>query len=94
MNTIINEGVVFQIKHDINVAVGRQIRLLRKSKGLSGQALARKLGVSQQQVSRYERGVCKINTDTLMIILMYFDTSLEVFFQKVSLALKKHTPSV
>lgn len=93
MNTI-DEGVVSQIKHDVNIVIGRQIMLLRKAQGLTGQALAKKLGISQQQVSRYERGICKIDTDTLMILLMYFDASLELFFQKVALALKERAPKI
>ncbi|WP_272691087.1 helix-turn-helix domain-containing protein [Providencia sp. PROV116] len=82
------------IKHDINVVIGHHIMLLRKSRGLTGQGLAKKLGVSQQQVSRYERGVCKIDTDTLIIVLMHLEASLEFFFQKVALSLKERTPNL
>lgn len=89
-----NEHVMPHIKDDINVVIGRHIMLLRKSRGLTGQKLAEKLGVSQQQISRYERGVCKVNMDTLMIVLMHLDASLEHFFQKVSLSLKERTPKL
>ncbi|MBI6194819.1 helix-turn-helix domain-containing protein [Providencia rettgeri] len=93
MNTM-NEQVVSHIKHDINVVIGRHVMLLRKSRGLTGQDLAKKLRVSQQQVSRYERGVCKIDMDTLIIVLMHLQVSLEFFFQKVALSLKEDTPKL
>ncbi|MEQ4672419.1 helix-turn-helix domain-containing protein [Providencia manganoxydans] len=72
-----------QFKKDINIIIGRQIMILRKSKGLSGQLLAKKLGVSQQQISRYERGKCKIDIDSLIIILVDMDFSFDVFFRRV-----------
>ncbi|WP_371327751.1 helix-turn-helix domain-containing protein, partial [Morganella sp. HMSC11D09] len=46
----------FRMK-DINFIVGQNIRDLRHRNGLTTKMLARMLGVSQQQLSRYERGV-------------------------------------
>ena len=39
--------------------IGRNIRLIRKQKGLTQQDLAAKIGRSRQQVSNYEKGDCK-----------------------------------
>ncbi|MEY0874462.1 helix-turn-helix domain-containing protein, partial [Providencia manganoxydans] len=43
---------------NVNRIVGREIRKRRKHLGLSGIELANLVGVSQQQISRYERGEC------------------------------------
>ncbi|MEM8201705.1 helix-turn-helix transcriptional regulator, partial [Morganella morganii] len=50
---------------NINKIVGEQIRAHRKEQGLSGSELGDKLKLSQQQVSRYERGECNIPLDML-----------------------------
>ncbi len=50
------------IMKDINFIVGQNIRDLRHCNGLTTKMLAKMLGVSQQQLSRYERGVNKIRT--------------------------------
>lgn len=59
-------------KRDITIytkAVGYEIYLLRKRRLLSGKDLANLLDISQQQVSRYERGICNITIDMLIRVL-------------------------
>lgn len=56
---------------------GLVIKNLRKERGLSGLKLAEKLNISQQQMSRYERGVNKLSIDTLFSILTILDISFE-----------------
>lgn len=70
--------------------VGRQICRLRREQGLSGRELAVILGVSQQQVSRYELGVCRIDVDLLFYLLRQFNVTLEDFFISVSHSLKEY----
>lgn len=70
--------------------VGRQIGRLRREQGLTGRELAAILGVSQQQVSRYESGVCRIDVDFLFYLLRQFDVTLEDFFISVSHSLKEN----
>lgn len=89
---VIDNGIASKIKKDINTVIGRQIMLLRKSRGLSGQLLAKKLGVSQQQISRYERGHCKIDIDNLIILLINMGVSLDIFFQRVFNDLRDNEP--
>ncbi|MGG4702490.1 MULTISPECIES: helix-turn-helix domain-containing protein [Providencia] len=72
-------------KNIFMIAVGKEIFRLRKKRGLTGKQLAEKLNVSQQQISRYERGVCNINVDTLFVILHELDCSLSNFFSAVYL---------
>ncbi|WP_272520757.1 MULTISPECIES: helix-turn-helix domain-containing protein [unclassified Providencia] len=75
-------------------AIGRQLCLIRKARGLRGDDIAKKLGVSQQQVSRYERGVCKMDVDALVYLLNQLNEPLDQFFYDVSLILKNEVPKV
>lgn len=68
---------------------GLIIRKTRKENGLSGQELADKLNVSQQQMSRYERGVNKISIDMLMNIVFVLDISFDKFLRKVFFEIKR-----
>lgn len=79
-------------KQHLAQAVGRQIYLTRRGRGLTGSELAEKLGVSQQQVSRYERGVCRIDVDALVYLLNQLNVPLDVFFHDMSLTLKELSP--
>jgi transcriptional regulator with XRE-family HTH domain len=50
----------------IDVAVGARLRLRRQEIRMSQQALAESLGVSFQQVQKYERGVNRISASMLV----------------------------
>ncbi|MDN0018266.1 helix-turn-helix transcriptional regulator [Providencia stuartii] len=53
---------------DIHYFIGIKIKTRRKELGLSGADLAKKLNISQQQVSRYENGINKIPLNHLVSI--------------------------
>lgn len=42
--------------HPINVQIGSRLRLIRIIRGLSQKELAQKLGLTYQQIQKYERG--------------------------------------
>lgn len=50
----------------IDVAVGRNLRIWRMAKGLSQSQLANRLGVTFQQVQKYEIGANRIGTGRLV----------------------------
>jgi transcriptional regulator with XRE-family HTH domain len=52
----------------IDVAVGARIRLLRKVRGISQEALGTQLGVSFQQVQKYEKGTNRVSASMLTYI--------------------------
>ncbi len=52
----------------IDIAVGARIRLRRKGLKVSQQALAEELGVSFQQVQKYERGSNRVSSSMLVKI--------------------------
>ncbi len=49
----------------VDVSVGARIRLLRKIRGLSQQALAETTGVTFQQIQKYERGSNRVSASML-----------------------------
>ncbi|WP_272668218.1 helix-turn-helix domain-containing protein [Providencia sp. PROV117] len=68
--------------------IGQQIQVLRKDKGLSGRDFGALLDLSQQQISRYERGCNHISTDTLLLMLSCLGVPPESFFHHLTLSLK------
>ncbi|OOF41041.1 MULTISPECIES: helix-turn-helix domain-containing protein [Rodentibacter] len=65
---------------ETDIAIGKRIQLRRKELGISAEVLAEKIGVSQQQFSRYERGATKMNVNHLVDIAIILDTPIDWFF--------------
>lgn len=59
----------------IDLAVGQRMRIRRKQLGLSQSALAESLGVSFQQVQKYERGANRVSASTLVRVARTLQTS-------------------
>lgn len=49
----------------IDVSVGRRIRLARKARGLSQQALAEAVGITFQQIQKYASGANRVSASML-----------------------------
>ncbi|MBG3013543.1 helix-turn-helix domain-containing protein [Proteus faecis] len=67
-------------RYPVSKAIGKKITYYRKMKGISLNELAELIGVSQQQQSRYERGINRINLDRLNQYAHIFDICLSQFF--------------
>jgi transcriptional regulator with XRE-family HTH domain len=52
-------------RDDVDVSVGAKIRLLRQCRGMSQAALAAAVGVSFQQVQKYESGANRVSASML-----------------------------
>jgi len=48
-------------RHPVDMAVGARIRLTRKARGVSQQALAEAVGLTFQQIQKYERGANRVS---------------------------------
>lgn len=59
----------------LDLAIGARLRARRRQLGLSQTDLARKLGVSFQQVQKYERGSNRIAASTLAVAAAALETS-------------------
>ena len=56
---------------------GERIVFLRRKLGLDQQILADALGVTKQQISRYEKGISTINVEDIKIIADVLKTSVQ-----------------
>lgn len=64
---------------DVDVLLGKRIQLRRKELGVSAAQLAEALAFSQQQLSRYERGLNRISATLLVDVAGLLDTPVEWF---------------
>lgn len=61
--------------------IGNKIYSLRLSKGLSRQQLADTIGVTHQQLQKYEKGVNRIAVGRLVLIAKALGKSVEFFYE-------------
>lgn len=59
----------------VDIAIGARMRLRRKTLGMSQGILAERIGVSFQQVQKYERGANRVSGSTLVAVAGALDTS-------------------
>jgi transcriptional regulator with XRE-family HTH domain len=66
--------------HPVDVHVGRAVRWRRKLRGLSQQALAERIGLTFQQVQKYETGANRISASALHAISGALEVPVAFFF--------------
>jgi transcriptional regulator with XRE-family HTH domain len=67
--------------HHVDQHVGALIRMRRRTLGISQTELAEALGVTFQQVQKYERGANRVSASKLYEIAQKLDTPLTAFFE-------------
>ncbi|WP_373088030.1 helix-turn-helix domain-containing protein [Sneathiella sp.] len=67
--------------HPVDVHVGSRVRMRRTLLGLSQQKLGDKLGLTFQQVQKYERGANRIGASRLFDISKFLDVAPSFFFE-------------
>ncbi len=60
--------------------IGEKIKKKRRELGLSQEELAERLGVTYQQVQRYENGMNKLNVENIQVIADVLDVPVSYFF--------------
>jgi transcriptional regulator with XRE-family HTH domain len=73
-------------RDEIDAYVGARIGLRRSALGLSQSALAQQLGISFQQVQKYETGQNRISASRLHRAATVLGTSVDTFFPPVETA--------
>jgi len=68
--------------NDINALIGTNLRKLRTQRGMSQDQLSSILGVTHQQVQKYESGKNRLPLEKLLLIKEYFDISYDLLFEK------------
>ena len=61
----------------MNIEIANRLVNLRKSNNLSQEALAQKLGISRQAVSKWERAEASPDTDNLILLARLYGVSLD-----------------
>ncbi len=60
-------------KNEINMIVGKNLKLHRKSKGYTQSSIATKLCMTQQQYSRFENGIFQLNYQDIVSLCEILD---------------------
>jgi transcriptional regulator with XRE-family HTH domain len=76
-------AVAERLPHRVDIKVGEAIRARRKHLGYSQQHLAGALGISFQQVQKYERGSNRISASMLYKASTVLQAPIESFFEGV-----------
>lgn len=66
---------------DINIVIGKNIRIRRSLKGYSQEVVAKHLGVTFQQVQKYEKGSNAVLPARLVQLSQLFGCGVEDFFR-------------
>ena len=65
----------------VDAVVGQNIRVHRQRRGLTQEDLARKVGVTKQQIQKYELGVNRLSPDRLNQIAVVLGVPLVTLFE-------------
>jgi transcriptional regulator with XRE-family HTH domain len=77
----------------VDKLVGRNIRVLRLAKGLSQTELADELGVTFQQVQKYEKGTNRVGSGRLLKISAILGVKITDFFEEpIGLTIRRGAP--
>ncbi len=77
----------------IDVHVGARVRLRRTLLGMSQTGLGDALGVTFQQVQKYEKGKNRISASRLYDLSRVLDVSIEHFFEDIPAAVAASSPA-
>ncbi len=70
-----------KIPHATDIHVGSRIRMQRRFKAMSQTALAEMLGISFQQVQKYEKGANRVGSSRLQAIANLLSVPVSFFFE-------------
>ncbi|MFI3242424.1 MAG: helix-turn-helix transcriptional regulator [Alphaproteobacteria bacterium] len=74
--------------NNIDIYVGKQMRLRRQMLNISQEKLAEMLGVTFQQVQKYEKGITRIGASRLYFIAQKLGTEMNYFFPLLNSQIK------
>src|SRR6478752_2242410 len=69
------------VKQDIDSHVGKRLRLRRTMMGLSQEAIAKAVGITFQQVQKYEKGANAMNANRLFEFAQFMHVPVAYFFE-------------
>jgi transcriptional regulator with XRE-family HTH domain len=78
----------------IDVHVGARIRLRRTLLGISQTTLAEAMGLTFQQVQKYEKGNNRVSSSRLVDVANALDVEVPYFFEEMSATVQGQTPAM
>ena len=76
----------------VDIHVGNRVRMYRTLKGLSQEKLAEELGLTFQQVQKYEKGLNRIGASRLWDISQVLETPVGLFYEGITEETKNLSP--
>ncbi len=67
--------------HPVDIHVGKQLRLRRVMLGFSQEVIGKAIGVTFQQVQKYERGINRMGSSRLYDFAKYLTVPVSYFFE-------------
>ena len=80
---IIFRGEVPQVKEPLCYTTGKQISDIRREQGLSQKEMAKKIGISQQLISRIEKGRENVSVSTLANMARALNKKVKISFVNI-----------
>lgn len=80
------------VPNPVDVHVGNRIRLRRTILGYSQQFMARKLGLTFQQVQKYEKGCNRVGASRLWDISRVLKVPMDFFFEDMDKSVESQSP--
>lgn len=81
------------VPNPVDVHVGSRVRLRRTLLGMSQEKLGEAIGLTFQQVQKYERGANRIGSSRLYDLSRVLDVPVEYFFDEMSNAVAACSPA-
>ncbi len=81
------------IPHPVDVHVGARVRMRRTLLGMSQEKLGEAIGLTFQQVQKYERGANRIGSSRLYDVARVLDVPVEFFFEDMPAKVVGNSPS-
>ena len=69
---------------EINEYIGNRIKLRRCSLGITQEELSSYLGITFQQIQKYENGKNRVSAGSLLLIAQFLNINIGYFFEKYS----------
>ncbi len=66
--------------HPVDVHVGARVKLRRMAMGVSQESLGKSMGLTFQQIQKYEKGVNRISASKMFELADHLDVSIQYFF--------------
>lgn len=69
-------------ENQMDIHIGRRLRFIRTMKGMSQEAVGEAIGVTFQQIQKYEQGINSIRTSRLYTLARVFSVPVSYFFNE------------